>query len=509
MAKKRRSPPRLVKTDVTKAATLPTKQTPPKALREVSTTGLKMSDGRIYDDCEVEFQWPYAYDLFKKMSRDSSVSAAMTVIKSMIRKIRYKTKVDNPSPSETQKAQIDFIESCRGDMETSWADFINETLSILYFGHSIHEKVFKYRNGLDGKVPSLYNDGKLGWKKLPIRSQGSIYKWIYDNKKRNLIKVRQNIPNATTVQYEGNGKPFDSNFIDIPANKLLHFKHDSQLENPEGNSPLKNCYVPWKYKTTLEELEAIGVSKDMRGVLKIKLPAEYLSPDASEDQKAVVKWGEDTINNYHNNEAVGFIQPSFIDPITKVDRFDMELMGVKGNGGRSYDMDKMINRYDNKILMAYLADVLKLGQDSVGSFALAGSKTNLLAVGIQAVLDEILDVINRDLVIQTLKLNGWDLDNGEQIPYITYEDLDERDLDELGKFIQRAVSVGAIEKTEPLSEALLETARLPLPDRSKPIKPEMTSGSNSDAGRGMQTAGEGNSTTVGGSDSSTSNTENS
>ena len=185
----------------------------------------------------------------------------------------------------------------------------------------------------------------------------------------------------------------------------------------------------------------------------------------------------------------------------------MELMGVQGNGGRSYDTDKMINRYDNKILMAYFADVLKLGQDSVGSFALAGSKTNLLAVGIAAILTEILDVINRDLVIQTLLVNGWDLGK-EDIPYITFEDLDERDLDELGKYIQRVASVGALEITQPLSEALLDTARLPKPDRDKPIDVELTSGGNSDAGRGMKTAGEGNSTGISSDDKSVTNQEN-
>lgn len=506
MARKRnrnkKSPVNTTSQDTLKAA--PSSNT---QLREVSTTGLKMSNGRVYEDANEAFQWPYAYCTYKQMSYDSSVAAANNVIKSMVRKTKYKVKVDDAKPSKSQQDQIKFITECMGDMQHSWADFMNETLSTLIHGFSLHEKVFKRREGFYKRKSSKYSDGKLGWDKLPIRSQGTVYKWFYDAKKRDLLKVRQRIPNNTTVSYEEKGKPFDSNFIDIPAKKLLHFRHDAQLDNPEGNSPLKSCWVAWKYKTTLEELEAIGVSKDMRGVLKIKLPAEYMSPDALPDQKAVVQWAQDTINNYHNNEAIGFIQPSFVAADTKVDKFDMELMGVQGNGGRSYDTDKMINRYDNKILMAYLADVLKLGQDSVGSFALAGSKTNLLAVGIAAVLTEILDVINRDLVIQTLLVNGWDLGK-EEIPYITFEDLDERDLDELGKYVQRISSVGALEMTQPLSEALLETARLPKPDRDRPIDDEFTSGGSSDAGRGMKTAGEGNSTGVSSDDKSVTNQEN-
>lgn len=505
MARRRNKKPNSPTT--TKQDTLKAAPSPKPPLREVSTSGLQMSNGRVYEDANDAFQWPYAYCTYKMMSYDSSVAAANNVIKSMVRKTKYKVKVDSAKPSQTQLDQIQFITECMNDMQHSWSDFMNETLSTLIHGFSLHEKVFKRREGFYKKKPSKFSDGKLGWDKLPIRSQGTVYKWMYDAKRRDLLKVRQHLPTNNSIDYETKGKPLQGSYIDIPAKKLLHFRHDAQLDNPEGNSPLKSCWVAWKYKTTLEELEAIGVSKDMRGVLKIKLPAEYMSPDAPEDQKAVVKWAEDTINNYHNNEAIGFIQPSFVAADTKVDKFDMELMGVQGNGGRSYDTDKMINRYDNKILMSYLADVLKLGQDSVGSFALAGSKTNLLAVGIAAVLTEILDVINRDLVIQTLLVNGWDLSK-EEIPYITFEDLDERDLDELGKYIQRVASVGALEVSESLSEALLETARLPKVNRDKPIDPELTSGGSSDAGRGMKTAGEGNSTGISSDDKSVTNQEN-
>src|SRR5690606_31461676 len=99
--------------------------------------------------------------------------------------------------------------------------------------------------------------------------------------------------------------------------------------------------------------------------------------------------------------------------------FDFQLLSV--SSGKQYDTNTIITRWDNKILTALFADFLKLGQDQVGSFALAGAKTNLMAMGIEARLKEIADVINNDLVPQTFALNGW---STEELPFITFSDLD-------------------------------------------------------------------------------------
>ena len=90
------------------------------------------------------------------------------------------------------------------------------------------------------------------------------------------------------------------------------------------------------------------------------------------------------------------------------------------------------------------ADVLILGQDQVGSFSLAGSKTNILAVAIDARLKEIQEVLNNDLIPSLFKLNGWE---DEELPKFVYGDLEERDLEILSKAIQRIAAVGLVAKT--------------------------------------------------------------
>lgn len=205
---------------------------------------------------------------------------------------------------------------------------------------------------------------------------------------------------------------------------------------------------------------------------KISLPPEYMSPDASPDKIAVYNYMKDIIRNLHMNEQAGLVFPRFIDPESKQDLFNFELVSVQGS--KQFDTAKIIDRYENKILMTYLADVLKMGQDSnTGSFALSDNKTNLMAVGIEAILTQLIEVINRDLVTQTALMNGWDI--SQPLPKIMFEDLDERDLDKLGAFVQRAVSVGAMEVDQVLSDSLREIAKLPKADPDKKIREDLLS----------------------------------
>jgi len=474
---------------------------------ELSTIGLQVGNGVILEDCAEALRWPLSNKTYSKMSFDPTIASANQTIRAFIRNAKYDVEVDGESPTEEQKNQIAFIESCMNDLDTSFEDVINEALSFLKYGYSIHEKVFKFRNR-KGKFKSKFDDGRVGWAKLPVRSQDSISRWNFDDKGRELLEVEQDLNQvAHQYNYHKGYTGFQTNKIILKRKKFLHFRHNVERNNPEGTSPLKACYLPWTYKSKIEEYEAIGVSRDLGGLPVISLPPEYMSADASDDKKAVYAYYKNVIRNLHANEQAGLILPSFIDPESKKDLFSFRLESVQG--GKMYDTGAIISRYENKILMTYLADVLKLGQDASGSFALSDNKTNLLAVGIQAIIGEVLQEFNNDLIPQTLKLNGWDISKGDT-PRIILRQLDDRNLDELGKYVQRVTSVGAVEVDENLSDWLRKEMKAPPVDRTKPIKPELVSGGLSKAGEGMKTGAEnGTAKTVAGKDNSSGNTENS
>lgn len=470
-------------------------------MKEIGSLGLRVASGRIQEEARTDLRFPRSMQTYKVMSRDPSIAASVSLIETLIRKVDWHFTAPKGHEHDTDKfkERIDFFNSCMSDMEDDFDDFINQVLTFLIYGFSVHEKVYKVRNGKRGKVPSKYKDGYIGWHKLASRSQDTLDKWYFDNMTRELLGVRQNM----SLVEKPAGFPIDKTEINLPRNKFMLFKYDSKRGNPEGRSPLLNAYVPWKYKTTIEEYEAMGVSRDMVGMPLIRLPVDYFSEDADQDKKDFMAYCERMINELSANSRAGVIFPTLTDPETKKDIFDFQLAGVQG--GKNYDTDKIIKRYEGQILTSFLADVLKLGQNGSGSFALADSKTNTLAMAVEGILKQIKSVINKDLVPQTYTLNQWEDD---ELVEISYGDIEELDLDQLSSFIQRVVPVGAMEVDKGLSNYLRARIRVPTVNPNEPLDENLLPAITSKAGEGMKTAGEGTAKTVGGTDKSVANKSN-
>ena len=75
------------------------------------------------------------------------------------------------SKSAKDKKAAAFVESCMMDMSTAWPDVVSEIMSMLTHGWSYHEVVYKRRQGdnRDLSKRSKHDDGKIGWRKMPIR----------------------------------------------------------------------------------------------------------------------------------------------------------------------------------------------------------------------------------------------------------------------------------------------------------------------------------------------------
>ena len=116
-------------------------------------------------------------------------------------------------------------------------------------------------------------------------------------------------------------------------------------------------------------------------------------------------------------------------------------------------------------MMSFLSEMLLLGQDSVGSFALADSKTNILAMSIGALLDSVTDVINRDAISKLCNYNGIE---GKDVPVLNHGDMESPDLAQLGAFIAQATSSGVLVPDEALEEHVREVAGLPTKDADAP-----------------------------------------
>ena len=93
-----------------------------------------------------ELQWPDAGKVYQEMSsNDAVIGGCLYLIETLIRKAHWHVK---PASDDGDKEAPEFLESCMYDMqEQSWDEFISDALSMLTYGFSFHEVVYKVRRG--------------------------------------------------------------------------------------------------------------------------------------------------------------------------------------------------------------------------------------------------------------------------------------------------------------------------------------------------------------------------
>ncbi len=468
---------------------------PRMKMGETGYVGLTVSNGVILEEAKRELRFPESVKTFKQMSLDTVISSAIGFYEMMIARVVW--RVEPPEEAtETERQRAAFVQQCMDDMEHSWFDFMKEVVSMFTYGFCINEKVYRRRLRANG---SRYNDGLVGLRKLPIRSQDTIEKWLFSQDGRELVGVEQDVK-YTTDLYRYSGLTDTS--VEIPRKKFMLFRTNVKKDNPEGSSPLKNCYISWKWRTTLQEHELIGVSREMRGIPVVSIPPRYLSPEASVEEKAIAEYYQRMVRNLHNNEQTGVIMPMAYDPESRQPLFKFELLSVTGTKG--YDVDAIIRRYNNEILTSFFTDLLTMGQEKVGSFSLAGAKTSILAMAIEHRLKEIQSVLNTDLIPQLFALNGW---TDERLPKFTYDDLDEESLEDFSKAIQRIAAVNLLEFDRPAANLIRKKLGMKLKPEDEEINDDELPNNRTRAGDGMATPGEGTGQSVSGRDDNASNLE--
>jgi len=230
-----------------------------------------------------------------------------------------------------------------------------------------------------------------------------------------------------------------------------------------------------------------------------------MSKDATATERENYIGFQNMLRNMQNNEQSCFLLPKVVDPESKQDLFKFELLST--TGGKSYNSNEIIQRWDNKILMCLFADMLKLGQDSVGSYALAGAKQNTMSMAIESRLKEIQDVLNKDLVPQLFELNG--VPRSERLPKLVYKNVDRIDLETFSKAVQRIFAVGGVELDRGVLNDIRSAMGFTPRDEDEDIDWDNMTNNQSRSGDGMaKGSGNGTSDNVAGKDNSVSNQEN-
>lgn len=465
-------------------------------LGEMGSLGLRTFSGVTQDELKAELNWPRSINTFRDMSYHSAVNAPLTLFENIISKATwtYKPPAD---ATEEEKEQAKIINQMMQDMEQPWSEFIRDVLSSNVFGFSVHEKVFRKRYKANG---SLYDDGIIGWKKLPIRVQESISKFIFSEDGNEIIGVQQNLSAINDIYNRFSKR---SNLINIPRSKFLLFRTGKHRGDPFGKSPLRDAYLAWRFLTALEELEATGVAKDLNGLPVLMLPAQYLAADAPPEVQAIRQYYEGVMRNLQMNEQSAVILPQVIDPESKQPMFKLDLLSVDGK--KNFDISKIKEYYKNLIFTSLFADVLQMGQSSTGSFALGSIKNSLSGAYAERLIANIAEVLQNDLIKQTYILNGW---NESRIGKFDFDGIEPADLDTFSSAIMRMGASGYVPKTLEVINAVLSNLGIDaLPEDTvlEDILPESKSRSGDGAAAGT---GNGTSSSVASQDNSIANMSN-
>lgn len=434
-------------------------------LRELGVSGLRRFSGYIFEEPLKELQGQEWRRIIAEMELDPVVGSILFAVDMLIRRVQWTVK---PASEDNEDQRIaKFVDGCLLDMRETWTETVSEILTMLPYGWSLHELVYKERLGPNPPPQfdpqwqewtpgptSRHNDGLIGWHSWAIRSQDSLLRWEF-RRNGDLIGMWQLAPPEYALTL-------------IPMDKSLLFRTKMRKGNPEGRSILRSAYRPWYMKKNIENIEGIGIERDLAGLPVAYVPPELLSSAATADQQGLLSTIKEIITNIRRDEQEGIVWPLAYDENSNL-LFDLKLLSTGGT--RQFDTDRIVARYDQRIAMTTLADFILLGHENVGSFSLSQDKSDLFITAIEAWLDTIADTINRHAIPPLLALNGW---GDRPCPTIEHGEITKISLKDLGDYISQLSGARILLPDDELEEHLRRQADLPeIPKEAAGLRAQM------------------------------------
>jgi len=424
---------------------------------QLGKTGLRQYTGFVLEDFLPNLRGQKAAEAYREILESSAIVGGIyRLIQLTMRQIKRYVEPFEDKPDDVARAQR--TERALDDMSYTWEDTLSEMASMLIYGYAPMELCYKKCVGPIRNRPGMssnYDDGVIAWRKFSLRAQDTLFKWVFDQEGEVVAMVQ--IP------------PPDNQIITIPIEKLALFRPSVEKENPEGKSILRSGYVNWILVKRLTEIEAIAAERYATGVPVAYMPAQNMQPGAPQNAKNVFAQMKKIVKSVRMDEQAGIVMPLAYDPLTKNPLFKLELLSVNG---RPFDYDVPIKRHEIRLGMSMLGDVMMLGHDQVGSFALAKDKRTMLAAGIAAWLDSIYAVINRHVVPRMWALNGWPLD---RLCKFGHGEVGETDVKELAQALLWLSQAGmALFPDEKLEDHIRAEAGWPRASHDHEDVPEVT-----------------------------------
>lgn len=409
-----------------------------RIMSEIGTSGLERYSGYVFEEFITKLRGKKGVKIYDQMANnDSIIGSILFAINMLIRQVKWRIEPASKEAVDIEAAK--FLNSCLHDMEQPWSAIITEILTFLEYGWSWHEIVYKKRDNKN----SEYNDGRIGWKKIAGRAQTSWDQWMIAD-------------NGDILGLKQRAAP-DYKIREIPLSKSLLFRTTVNKNNPEGKSILRTAYRSWYFKKNIEQIQGIGIERDLAGLPVAYVPPDLLDKNASEEMKTILTQIKKIVTNIRRDEQEGIVFPKILDENGK-DLYSLELMST--GGARQFDTKEIMEYYDQRIAMSVLADFVLLGHGKTGSFALSNDKTKMFSFAISAFIDIIQSTFNKYAVPSLFQINTFNIN---KYPKIVPTEIQHVTLKEISAYIKDLVGAGAtLFPDETLENNLRAKAKLPL-----------------------------------------------
>lgn len=420
---------------------------------ELGNLGVSVDFQSIYSDSLKELQFPYSLKTFDQMAKSSVVASVLSAVNTIAGQADF--YLDSYDQSDTHLSRKKFVEQCLFyDMKTSFNQVVKDFLTSTQYGFSILEKVFRERRYSEG---SLYDDGKIGIKYLPLRSQKSIDNFKYDDMNRELQYVEQTLTS-------GNLFPLTKTSVKLPADRILFFKVNCSSNHPQGRSPLADAYVSWRVLEELRGIETVSANRNLNGIPHLSCPSEIMdeSSDDPEDRLRVTKLKQQ-MSRISTGEQAYIITPSDRYDQTEGASAQYDFKVVTGSSSHLTALGSIISRYKNEVFQAMCADILTIDDGQSASSSLTTNKQTMFNMFVEARLREFIEVINSDLIPDLFARNGWDI---TKTPKLKYDRVEKLTVAEMAKAVQQLSATQTIpitaENTNYMAEVFGFPTRVPL-----------------------------------------------
>ena len=427
---------------------------------EIGVTGILRTQGTgyLFEEWLRDLSTYRAKQVYREMrDNDAVIGSMFFALEMILRRAEWRVEA---APGAKGRQYGQFLEQCLEDCSHTWEDFVAECVSMFAFGFALFETVYKRRQGQDPgtetdadgdkiqKPSSKYDDGLIGWRKFAPRAQESILYWTWDKQGGLQGAVQLAAPAYQTVP--------------IPIERLLLFRTTSLKNSPEGRSLLRNVFRSWTFKRRIEEVEGIGIERDLCGIPILHASAEALAQMGGQNA------AQQLVRNIRVDDQMGVVLPiAYDDKGNKL----VELELLKTAGGKQTDPSATIARYNADMLNTVLAGFVQFGQGPTGSRALHMSATQIFSLAIGAFMDSVAAVMNRFAIPRLMAMNKMDQ---KFAPKMKAGEIGVRDLEELADFVQKLSAGGLTFFDKPTANYLRKAARLPEEpegDESGPAQP--------------------------------------